>query len=77
MSNPYYPDDCPSPDFDSEPAKPRSLERYSSPSLALIQEYLELGGLFNPELMEHDRVRDMAIQAFDEIKRLRSELANK
>lgn len=29
--------------------------------LARIQNYLEVGGLFNPELMEHDKVRDLII----------------
>lgn len=28
---------------------------------ARITEYLELGGLFNPELMDHDKVRDLLI----------------
>lgn len=27
--------------------------------LARIQDYLGNGGLFNPELMEHDKVRDL------------------
>ena len=27
--------------------------------LARIQNYLELGGLFNPEMMEHDKVRTL------------------
>ena len=26
-----------------------------------ISEYLQLGGLINPELMEHDKVRDLLI----------------
>jgi len=26
------------------------------------REYLQLGGLFNPELMEHDKVRDMILK---------------
>lgn len=40
-----------------------------------ITEYLSAGGLFNPELMEHDKVRDMVIQCRDEIESLRSQLA--
>ena len=27
-----------------------------------ITEYLSLGGLFNPELMDHDKVRDLLIE---------------
>ncbi len=54
----------------------RSFPSNCSPSLALIQHYLELGGLFNPEMMEHDKVRDMVMLCQDEIKRLRSELEN-
>ena len=42
---------------------------------ALITEYLSAGGLFNPELMQHDKVRDMVIQCRDEIESLRSRLA--
>ena len=36
-------------------------------ALRLIQEYLEMGGAFNPELMEHDKVRDMVMIARDEL----------
>lgn len=32
-----------------------------------IKEYLCLGGLFNPELMEHDKVRDMILEIRDTI----------
>jgi hypothetical protein len=28
-----------------------------------ITEYLSLGGLWNPELMDHDKVRDLLIDA--------------
>lgn len=28
----------------------------------LILEYLQRGGLFNPELMDHDKVRDMILE---------------
>jgi hypothetical protein len=40
----------------------------------LITDYLSVGGLFNPEAMEHDKVRKMVIQARDEIQSLRDEL---
>lgn len=36
--------------------------------LARIQEYLMLGGLWNPEMMEHDKVRDLIIEARDYIE---------
>ncbi len=29
--------------------------------LKRIQSYLENGGLFNPEMMEHDKVRDLIL----------------
>lgn len=35
-----------------------------------ITEYLEAGGLFNPELMEHDKVRDLLIESRIELERL-------
>lgn len=35
---------------------------------ARITEYLSLGGLFNPELMDHDEVRAMLIDARDVIE---------
>lgn len=37
--------------------------------LQRIQEYLEVGGLFNPELMEHDKVRDLIIDCRDYIEK--------
>ena len=42
---------------------------------AKIAEYLELGGFFNPELMDPETVRDMVIDARDELKALRAALA--
>lgn len=39
--------------------------------LEKIKEYLLSGGLFNPELMEHQKVRDLLIEATAEIKRLK------
>lgn len=39
-----------------------------------ITQYLTAGGFFNPELMEHDKVRDLLIKCRDEIARLREEL---
>jgi hypothetical protein len=41
-----------------------------------VTEYLELGGLFNPEMMEHDKVRDLLISLRDELSSLRSQLEN-
>lgn len=38
--------------------------------LDLINEYLQHGGLFNPESMDHDKVRDLIIRCRDEIERL-------
>jgi hypothetical protein len=38
--------------------KPLSDEEIK-PLLDRIQNYLECGGLFNPECMEHDKVRDL------------------
>lgn len=35
-----------------------------------ITEYLVAGGLFNPELMEHDKVRDLLMECRSEIERL-------
>lgn len=35
-----------------------------------ITDYLSSGGLFNPELMEHDKVRDMVIEAREVINQL-------
>lgn len=41
-----------------------------NPVLARIQNYLELGGLFNPEMMEHDKVRELIMECRTEIERL-------
>ena len=35
-----------------------------------IKEYLLNGGLFNPEYMDHEKVRDLLIAAAAEIQRL-------
>lgn len=35
-----------------------------------ITEYLAAGGLFNPEMMEHDKVRDLLVDCRAEIQRL-------
>jgi hypothetical protein len=40
-----------------DPAKRALLER--------IKNYLEVGGLFNPEMMDHDKVRDLIIDLRD------------
>lgn len=37
---------------------------------ALIAEYLGNGGLFNPEMMDHDKVRDMLIDLRDQMVEL-------
>jgi hypothetical protein len=36
-----------------------------------LTEYCLHGGLYNPELMQHDKVRDLLIDCRDEIARLR------
>jgi hypothetical protein len=41
-----------------------------NPVTERIKEYLLSGGLFNPELMEHQKVRDLLVEAAAEIKRL-------
>lgn len=43
----------------------------------LIEEYLSVGGLFNPEIMnqtQHDEVRDTLIIARDEIRGLKNHI---
>lgn len=37
----------------------------ATPEYELVQEYLSLGGLFNPEMMDHEKVRDMVIELRD------------
>ena len=39
-------------------------------------EYLANGGLFNPESMDHEKVRDLIYQMRNEIAMLKKELAN-
>lgn len=39
----------------------------------LCTDYLSNGGLFNPELAIHDRVRDLVIDCRSEIEKLRKE----
>jgi len=41
-----------------------------------ISNYLAVGGLFNPELMEHDKVRDLIIECRDTIASLRQRYAD-
>ena len=53
------------PDNQSPPLDPKVLA-------ARITEYLALGGLFNPELMDSDRVRDMLIDCRDYLAALSS-----
>jgi hypothetical protein len=38
--------------------------------VSIINEYLQVGGLFNPELMEHDKVRDLIIAMKDALSAL-------
>jgi len=42
----------------------------NNPVIERIKEYLLNGGLFNPEMMEHEKVRDLLISAAGEIQRL-------
>jgi hypothetical protein len=39
-----------------------------------ISNYLQSGGLFNPELMEHDKVRDLIIDCQKEITKNKGQL---
>lgn len=39
-----------------------------------ITEYLSLGGLFNPEMMDHEKVRDLLIACRDELTAVRAAL---
>lgn len=45
----------------------------ASPALARIREYLWTGGTWNPELMEHDKVRDLIILCRDELQKAHDE----
>ncbi len=38
-----------------------------------IQNYLEVGGLFNPEMMEHDKVRDLIIKCREALDKYQHE----
>ncbi len=40
--------------------------------LSRIQDYLELGGLFNPECMEHDKVRGLIMDLREYLEKTRS-----
>lgn len=42
--------------------------------LIKIKEYLSSGGLFNPELMEHEKVRDLIIECREELSSLKAQL---
>jgi len=39
-------------------------------------EYLSSGGLFNPEMMEHDKVRDLIIDCRNEVEGLDEEISD-
>ena len=43
-------------------------------AVAMVAEYLQLGGLLNPDLMEHDKVRDMVRGLRDCVVELQSDL---
>ena len=45
----------------------------SEPVLARIRDYLASGGLFNPELMEHEKVRDLLMACAKCIKELQED----
>lgn len=42
--------------------------------LERIQDYLGNGGLFNPEAMDHDKVRDLILACRDEIRGHKDEI---
>lgn len=46
-----------------------------SKAAELIKEYFCAGGLFNPELMEHEKVRDMIALAQEELTAAHAEIA--
>lgn len=52
-----------------------SDERNLPAVLSRITEYLDSGGLWNPELADHAAVRDLILDARDEINRLHCILA--
>lgn len=52
-----------------------SDERNLPAVLSRITEYLDSGGLWNPDLADHAAVRDLILDARDEIVRLRERLA--
>ena len=37
--------------------------------LSRVKNYLEVGGFFNPEMMEHDKVRDLIIDLRDYLEK--------
>jgi len=43
--------------------------------LARIQDYLLKGGLFNPEAMEHDKVRDLLVDCRTHIEKMNQRLS--
>jgi len=53
----------------------RNLPTVLSRMLSRITEYLDSGGLWNPELADHAAVCDLILDARDEIVRLRERLA--
>lgn len=47
------------------------IDKHRNRLLDRIQNYLESGGLFNPELMEHDKVRNLVMDLRDYLQKLR------
>jgi hypothetical protein len=41
-----------------------------NPMIEMIDNYLQMGGMFNPEMMEHHKVRDMLLKCREEMERL-------
>lgn len=53
------------------PDSMRTRAERTAQTLGLITQYLTTGGLFNPEMADHDKVRDLLINCRDEIVRFR------
>ncbi len=47
-----------------------------SDALERVKDYLGSGGLFNPELMEHEKVRDLIMDCREEIQKRDAEIEN-
>ena len=67
-------------DFDAFASKDHDLAQAASVTprtdiCVRIMDYLSMGGLFNPELANHDEVRDLIIDCRNEIGAARAEIA--